>query len=109
MAVIELRARRFRCLESACRKATFAEQIHGLTFRYGRRSIGLQNVLQQLAVLLAGRAASRLAKTLMVAASRSTLLRLIRALPDPVVSTPKVLGVDEFALRKGHLSTARSW
>ena len=35
--------------------------------------------------------------------SRMTLIRLIRAMPDLVVTaSPRVLGVDEFALRKGH-------
>jgi hypothetical protein len=35
--------------------------------------------------------------------SRTTLIRLIRAMPDPALSAaPRVLGVDEFALRKGH-------
>ncbi|MFI2304516.1 transposase family protein [Actinacidiphila glaucinigra] len=36
--VIELRVRRFRCREQQCPRATFVEQITGLTFRYGRRS-----------------------------------------------------------------------
>ncbi|MFC4589888.1 hypothetical protein [Sphaerisporangium corydalis] len=35
--------------------------------------------------------------------SRSTLLRLIRAMPDPQTSTPRVLGINEFALRRGHI------
>jgi hypothetical protein len=77
--VVELRVRRFRCREKSCSKATFAEQVDGLPFRYGRRSSGLQTVLQWLAVMLAGRAGSRLAKALTVGVSRSTLLRLIRS------------------------------
>src|SRR3954451_3521723 len=35
-------------------------------------------------------------------ASRNTLLRLIRAAPLPVCPTPTVLGVDDWAYRKGH-------
>ncbi|MFD8079643.1 ISL3 family transposase [Streptomyces sp. NPDC059718] len=101
--VIELRVRRFRCRNQRCPRATFVEQIEGLTFRYGRRSVGLQGVLQQVALMLAGRAGARLARVLAVTPSKSTLLRLIRALPEPASTTPRVLGVDEFALRKGHV------
>ncbi|MFE9454219.1 transposase family protein [Streptomyces sp. NPDC006739] len=36
--LIELQVRRFRCCASACRQATCAEQVDGLTFRHGRRS-----------------------------------------------------------------------
>jgi transposase len=32
-----------------------------------------------------------------------TLLRLVRGLPEPTVMTPRVLGVDEFALRRGRV------
>ena len=35
-------------------------------------------------------------------ASPSTLLRRVRAAPEPVIATPRVLGVDDWALRKGH-------
>ena len=77
--VIELQVRRFRCGESACPQTTLAEQVSGLTFRYGRRSAGLQVVLQKLALMLAGRAGARLVDTLAVPASpvlRGSLNRL---------------------------------
>jgi transposase len=101
--LIHLAARRFFCGNHACAKGTFAEQIPGLTTRYGRRTCSLQTVLQAVALALGGRAGARLSDQLACSASRSTLLRLIRAAPDPENATPLVLGVDDFALRKGHV------
>ncbi|MFG2312998.1 hypothetical protein ACGFS9_30660 [Streptomyces sp. NPDC048566] len=41
--------------------------------------------------------------------SRSTLLRLIDALPEPEAPAPRVVGVDEYATRKGrHYGTVTS-
>ncbi|EGJ73749.1 putative IS6 family transposase [Streptomyces sp. Tu6071] len=34
--------------------------------------------------------------------SRSTVLRLVKSLPEPHVPSPRVVGVDEYATRKGH-------
>ncbi|WP_206671098.1 transposase, partial [Streptomyces sp. CB01881] len=75
----------------------------GLTFRHGRWSLRLHTILQAVALMLAGRAGARLSDVLSSKVSRSTLLRLIRAMPDPQTTTPRVLGVDDFALRKGHV------
>jgi hypothetical protein len=101
--LICLQARRFICGNAVCAKATFAEQVPGLTTRYGRRTSGLEEVLQAIALALGGRAGARLTARLACSASRSTLLRLIRAAPDPAAGSPLVLGVDDFALRKGHV------
>jgi len=43
-----------------------------------------------------------LAAALGMSISRSSMLRLIRGLPDPLVSTVAVLGVDDFAFRRRH-------
>jgi len=101
--LVDLQARRFFCGNPACAKATFAEQVPGLTTRYGRRTCSLQAVLLAVALALGGRAGARLTGRLSCAVSRSTLLRLIRAAADPDEATPLVLGVDDFALRKGHV------
>ncbi|MFJ1708494.1 ISL3 family transposase, partial [Kitasatospora sp. NPDC088346] len=101
--VVKLQVRRFRCPATSCPRATFVEQVAGLTFRHGRRSLRLHTILQAVALMLAGRAGARLSDVLSSKVSRSTLLRLIRAMPDPQTTTPRVLGVDDFALRKGHV------
>ena len=101
--LIDLQVRRFFCGNDGCSKTTFAEQIPGLTTRYGRRTCHLQSVLQAVALALGGRAGARLTGRLACAVSRSTLVQLIRAVADPDEATPLVLGVDDFALRKGHV------
>jgi transposase len=100
--VVHLQVQRFFCRNDSCGKKTFAEQVPGLTVRYGRRSIGLGDSLRAIALALGGRAGARLTHRLAAAVSRMTLIRMIRSLPDPSHEAgPRVLGVDDFALRRG--------
>jgi transposase len=102
--MIALSVRRFRCTSAACPRVTFVEQAEGLTGRYLRRTLPLRELLARFGLELAGRAGARLAAVLGVAVHSSTILRLVMALPDPVVtSAPQVTGVDDFALRKGRV------
>jgi transposase len=102
--LIHLAMRRFRCTNPACKKVTFAWQADGLTARYQRWSVPLAGLLSQVALELAGRAGMRLAAALGITVDRSTLVRLVIDSPDPEVSVaPEVVGVDDFALRRGHV------
>ncbi|MFG3026919.1 ISL3 family transposase [Streptomyces sp. NPDC048254] len=99
--VIELRVRRFRCENPVCPAVTFAEQIAGLTTPHSRYTPLMRGMLTQIGLALAGRAGARLATAMGITVGRDTLLRLVRAVPEPDVGEVEVLGVDDFAFRKG--------
>ncbi|MFE7529549.1 ISL3 family transposase [Kitasatospora sp. NPDC057542] len=95
--------RRFKCPQPSCDRATFVEQIPELTRPFARYTPPMTAALTAIALSCAGRAGARLAAALGMTAGRDTLIRLIRAQADPAVpAVIEVLGVDDFATRKGH-------
>jgi transposase len=96
--LIELSVRRLFCDSPICGRRTFAEQVEGLTVRYQRRSPLLQHLVEMAGVLLAGRGGARLLQILKVPLSRTSVLFHLMRLPLPSAATPRVLGVDDFAL-----------
>jgi len=99
--LITLAVRVLRCPEAGCPAATFAEQPPGLAVRYARKTPLLAGQLAAIAAELAGRAGSRLARLLAVEVSRHTLVRVLTALPEPSAGLVRVLGIDDFSLRRG--------
>lgn len=99
--VIRLTVRRFICGVANCPRRTFAEPFTRLTVPHARFTTRLNHVLERVGLALAGRAGARLAAPLGFGAGRMTLLRRVMALPDPQFSTPRVPGVDDFAIRRG--------
>ena len=100
---LRLLVRRFFCDSSQCPARTFVEQPAALTLPRARRTALLREALTVIAVALVGRAGARLAARLGMRTGRDSLLRLLRGLPDPQTGTLTVLGVDDFALRRGHV------
>ncbi|KAB1981408.1 transposase [Streptomyces triticiradicis] len=98
--IVRLRVRRYFCDRKSCSRKTFVEQVPGLSERHRRSSTGLTGWLRSIAIELGGRPAARLCHRLRLVAGRTRLLRLLTA-PTVPDRAPRVLGVDEFAFRKG--------
>lgn len=96
-----LQARRFFCDLAACPRRIFAERFPGLAAPHSRRSERLTTLLQAIGVALGGEGGARLVADLGLTTSPDTLLRLVRALPLPLHAVPRVLGVDDWARRRG--------
>lgn len=100
--LLRVRVRRFFCDNPGCGRRTFVEQVPDLTTPYARRTPLLRGVLEKIALALGGRPGAWMTRLLAAEVSRTTLLRLARALPVPDPGTIAVVGVDDFAFRKGN-------
>jgi hypothetical protein len=72
-----------------------------VTVPWARRTNRLAEALTAIVLALGGAAGIRLCQQLGYSLCRNSLLQLIFKLPMPTIPTPKTLGVDDFALRKG--------
>lgn len=101
--VVTLQAivRRFHCHNPACDTCTFAESLGVLAPRHAQRTSRLTKLLQNLIVSVSSPTGARLAAQMGIRTSARTLLRVIDDLPVST-SAPRVLGIDDFALRRGH-------
>ena len=97
---LQLRVRKWFCRNRACRRRIFTERLPTVAAPWARRTLRLAQRLGALGIALGGKAGVHLGHEWDLVVSRNTLLRLLRKLPQPVLPTPRVLGVDDFALRK---------
>jgi transposase len=99
---LQLRVRKWFCRNRACQRRIFTERLPTIAAPWARRTLRLAQRLLALGVALGGKAGVRLGHAWDLRVSRNTLLRLLRRQPQPEAPTPTVLGVDDWALRKGH-------
>ena len=98
---LELHVRRFYCQHARCARRTFAEPLRGLIDWRAQRTRRLAAAQRTVAVQVGGEAGARLLTGLAMPTSADTLLRLVRRAPLPRHRTPRVLGVDDWVLRRG--------
>lgn len=98
-----LRVRRLRCRVRACPRRIFAETLHATAAPYARSTVRQAELHRAVGIAAGGESGSRLAERLGMPVSPDTLLRRVRAgAPETARSSPRVLGIDEWAWRKGH-------
>jgi transposase len=96
-----LLVRRFRCRNPVCPQQLFAERLPDILPPDARRTARLTEALHQVALTAGANAGSRLSIKLGGSSSASTLLRILRSTTLPEPKAPKVVGLDEWAWRKG--------
>src|SRR5215218_5814914 len=98
---LEVRARRFFCDEPSCERRIFCERLPEVAAR-ARKTDRLEETLLAIVLGLGGRAGARLAAELGLVVGRDVLLRRAKSAPLPSTGETRVLGVDDFAFRRGH-------
>ena len=91
--VVRIRARRFRCAAAGCPRQIFAERLPEVARPRGRRTARLADIQRHIGFALGGEPG--------MPASGDTLLRLIRAAELEPHPPPRVIGIDDWAWRRG--------
>jgi transposase len=99
---VQLHVRKCFCPTATCVRTIFCERVPQLAQPWARRTQRLAARQERIGVALGGAAGERLADDLDQSASRDTLIRLVRRHDLPTPPTPRILGVDDWARRKGH-------
>jgi len=97
---LSLRVRRFRCPEPGCPRRIFTERLPSLVEPYARKTTRLYEILRLVGFALGGEAGARLVNRLGMPVSPSSLLGYVRGATIPAYPQPRVLGIDDFALRR---------
>jgi hypothetical protein len=98
---MRVHSRRWFCDTPTCPRRIFGERFDGALARYARRTDGTTDLLTTFALQAGGEGGARLARKAGVPISPDTLLRLLHTLTDADdTHGPRILGVDDVALRR---------
>jgi transposase len=103
-APIELRliVRRFRCCTCTCRRQTFAQRLPSVAPLYARTTTRWATTQANTGLVLGGAAGARHLSRHGSPVSRNTLLRRVRGVSLPRGPEPEIIGIDDWAWRKGN-------
>lgn len=100
---ISLTVRRFRCGNHICPRVIFAERFgEDIVAPYAHRTARLQTIVHHLGLALGGHPGQGLARRLLMPVSKDTLLRTVRARAPAAGPTSRMIGIDDWAWKRGH-------
>jgi transposase len=99
--ILRFMARRFFCDNSDCGQSIFAEQLPALAAPRGRQTRRLNATLVDAGMECGGEPGQRLCSKMGIVISGDTILRRLRAMPPAGDHVGNVIGVDDFAFRRG--------
>jgi len=97
---LRLRTRKFFCSNEDCHRRIFCERLSSVVAPYGRRTLRLNEALTVIGFALGGNAGARVSRRLALGASADTLLRRVRSAATTPKPAVRVLGLDDWALRR---------
>lgn len=96
-----LSVQRYICQNPTCDHTTFAERIPDTSSFYARKTVHLEALLKVLAFEMSAETVARVCNKLNLQVSPDSVLRTIRKTDVPQNPYVRVLGVDDWAFRKG--------
>lgn len=99
---LHVEVRRCYCDQRDCARHTFSASFPDFLAPYQRRTQRLEHTVRELGLALGGAAGARLARQLAIRLRPDTLLRALHRQEPTPAPAPRVLGVDDWALRRGH-------
>lgn len=96
-----LKMLRFFCHDPDCPKVTFAEQLPQIVLPHAQRTTSVIDLLRAIAFETSAESVSRISRHLNMETSPDTILRILRSTSLPERLAPRVLGVDDWAIRRG--------
>lgn len=99
--VLRLRVRKFVCRTVTCQRKVFAERLPDLVQPWARISNRLLEELKAIGLSASAEVSERLAPQLGMKVKASTLLCYLRSIAPLSEAPVRVLGIDDFAIRRG--------
>jgi transposase len=99
--MLRLGVRKFFCRTAACQRKVFAERLPDLVQPWARISNRLLEELKAIGLAASAEVSERLAPRLGMRVKAPTLLCYLRSISAPPEAPVRVLGIDDFAIRRG--------